>query len=82
MILMNPLNNKEFLDNLFAHNEREISVKITVLDFNEQPIECIEGKAIDGTINVDGTSAVRRTCNLTIVAEEIDINEFYWGLKN
>lgn len=78
----NPLNNKEFLNELFTFYEREIYVRITALTFNELPIEHIEGKAIDGSINIDGTSAVRRTCNLTLVADDINIHDFYWGVKN
>jgi hypothetical protein len=46
------------------------------------PIEYIEGKVTSGSINVDGSSAVRRSCNLTLVAKDVNINEFYWGLKN
>jgi hypothetical protein len=46
------------------------------------PIEYIEGRATGGSINVDGASALRRTCNLSMVAQDVNINEFYWGLKN
>jgi hypothetical protein len=34
-----------------------------------------------GSINVDGTSAVRRTCSLTLVAQNIDYRSYYWGLN-
>jgi hypothetical protein len=80
--MTNALRNKEFLDSLFAVQNREIFARITALTFDETPIEHIEGKAIDGTINIDGSSAVRRTCNLTLIAENINIHDFYWGLKN
>ena len=30
------------------------------------PIEYIEGRVTAGSINVDGNSALRRTCNLTM----------------
>jgi hypothetical protein len=46
------------------------------------PIEYIEGKVTGGSINVDGNSAVRRTCTLSMVAQDVNINDFYWGLKN
>ena len=78
----NPLMNKEFLLKLFAKQHREIFVRITALTFDETPIEYIEGKAIDGTVNIDGTSAVRRTCNLTLIANDINIHDFYWGIKH
>jgi hypothetical protein len=31
---------------------------------------------------VDGKSAIRRSCSLNMVAEDVFINEFYWGLRN
>ena len=34
-----------------------------------------------GNLNIDGSSAVRRTCNLTLVTDNVDINDYYWGLK-
>jgi len=32
-------------------------------------------------MNIDGTSAVRRSCSLTIVSSRVDINEYYWGFS-
>lgn len=78
----NPLFDLEFLNNLFLKNEREIYARITALNLNEEPIEYIEGKISDGSINIDGNSSVRRSCSLTMTAQEININEFYWGIKN
>ena len=78
----NVLFDNEFLEELIKDNQRELYVRISVLDKNEHPIEQIEGKTIDGSINIDGKSIVRRTCNLTMTAENVDINLFYWGLKN
>jgi hypothetical protein len=34
-----------------------------------------------GTVNIDGSSAVRRTCSLTLLAKDININNYYWGLN-
>ena len=42
----------------------------------------IEGMATQGSINIDGSSAVRRSCSLTMIAKDININDYYWGLKN
>ena len=78
----NPIQDKVFLNQLFTSQEREIYARITTLTFDEFPIEYIEGKVTDGSINIDGASAVRRTCSINMVAEEVNINEFYWGLKN
>ena len=79
---MNALLDKDFLKELDNYNNREIYARITALTANELPIEMIEGRVTGGSINIDGASAVRRTCSLTIVAEGLAINNFYWGLNN
>lgn len=71
-----------FLNKLLTAQEREVFARITALTFSEKAIEYIEGKITGGSISVDGQSAVRRTCSLTMVAQDVKINEFYWGLKN
>ena len=63
------------------HQHREIFARITALTKEGKPLEYIEGKITQGSINVDGSSAVRRTCNLTMVAKDVDIHNFYWGIK-
>ena len=75
----NPLLNKELIEALDKDNQREIYAKIISLNLNEQPIEEISGKVSQGTLSIDGTSAVRRTCSLTIVAERVNIHEYYWS---
>ena len=82
LLRKNPLFDQEFLNNLFSCNQQEIYAKIILLNVREEPIEQIEGKIVDGSVNIDGTSAVRRTCSLSMVAEDVNIHEFYWGLKN
>ena len=81
-MIKNPLLDREFLFELDQQKEREIFARITALTHEELPIEFIEGKVTSGSINVDGQSAVRRTCQLSMVAQDININDFYWGLKN
>ena len=81
-MISSPLNDTEFLKELFGAKERTVYVRVTALTHDEKPIEYIEGKATGGSINVDGTSRVRRTCSLTLVANEVNINDFNWGLKN
>ena len=81
-MLNNPLLDKEFLNLLDANRERETYARIVALSFQEEPLEQIEGRVTQGTINVDGNSAVRRTCSLTLVAQDLNINDFYWGLKS
>jgi hypothetical protein len=33
-------------------------------------------------VNIDGNSVVRRTCNLNLIAKDVNINDFYWNLGN
>jgi hypothetical protein len=40
------------------------------MTFDELPIETIEGKITTGSINIDGSSAVRRSCSLTMVTND------------
>ena len=77
----NPLFDTDFLYKLSTEKQREIYARITSLAWEENPIEFIEGKITSGSINVDGSSAVRRTCNLTLIAKDINIKDFNWSLN-
>jgi len=82
MLMPNPLIDKEFLKKLDEFPLREIYVRIIALTFDEHPIDEIQGRATAGSINIDGDSAVRRTCSLTLLADNLDTRDYYWGLKN
>lgn len=73
---------EQFLRELHSKRDRIIYAKVIALDYEEHPIEAIEGRVTGGSINVDGASAVRRTCSISMVAQELNINEYYWGLRN
>jgi hypothetical protein len=60
---------KNFLKQLDAENQKEVYAKIISLNIHEEPIESIEGKITGGSINIDGSSSVRRSCNLTMVTQ-------------
>jgi hypothetical protein len=60
---------KNFLKQLDAENQKEVYAKIISLNIHEEPIESIEGKIIGGSISLDGSSAVRRSGNLTMVTQ-------------
>lgn len=80
--VVNPLLDREFLMALDENRHKEIWAKIISLDINELPLEQIEGRITNGgSISIDGASSVRRSCSLQIVAENVDINSYYWGLK-
>ena len=72
----------DFLRQLDQNENKEIYGKIILLTQDELPVYEIQGKITNGSINVDGASAIRRTCSLTMVANEVDINNSYWALKN
>lgn len=79
---MNPLFDNEFLKQLDKYREKEVYVKIVALTLDELPVEEITGRVSGGgSLNVDGTSAIRRSCSLTMIAKDVNINEFYWGLN-
>ena len=77
--MKNPLLNKEIIEALDKDNQRELYARIISLILNEQPVEEIQGKVSQGTLSIDGNSAVRRTCSLTIVANRVNIHEYYWS---
>lgn len=76
----NPLLDARFLRDLDLDNQKEVFIKIVSLNQQEESIEQIEGRAIGGTINIDGSSAVRRTCSIQMVADGVNITDVYWGL--
>ena len=74
---------EQFLYDLMHEHNREVWVRITLLDNNDNYLSALEGVATGGSINIDGTSAVRRTCSISMVAKDIgtSIDNFYWGLN-
>ena len=66
------LKDSAFLQVIDKLQNKEQYVRITLLDFVEKPIRTIQGQVISGSINLDGTSSIRRTCNLTMVAQEYE----------
>lgn len=90
------LNDIEFLQALDKQQLRTHYARITLLSFDEKPIKEIQGTITNGALNVNGSSAVRRTISLTMLANinnsnienidnEISINKkvkIEIGLKN
>ena len=64
------LTDVDFLRDFDEQQLKEQFVKIIVLNWKENPIEEIQGQVTAGTINIDGQSSVRRTCNITFIADE------------
>ena len=63
------LKDTQFLKEIDKVKNKQQFVKITVLDWQERPLQNITGKVIDGNINLDGSSAMRRTANITLFAD-------------
>lgn len=51
-------------------NIRDLRIKINILNFNMQTVDEITGVALDGSINVDATADIRRTCSLSLVVKD------------
>ena len=80
--MKNALLDQNFLRKLDLQKNKVVYAKIILLTFNEEPVYEIQGKITAGSINIDGNSAVRRTCSLTMVSPNVDITNTYWALKN
>lgn len=67
------VSDEAFLKRLDEQRNRIDYIEITVLDLDEAPIQAIQGRVTQGSINVNGDSSVRRTAQLTFVIENRDI---------
>jgi hypothetical protein len=74
----------DFLKKLDYSNLKETHIRITSLDNKDFPREELVGRATGGSVNVDGASAVRRSCSLTLTALDTDIilTDAYWCYDN
>ena len=75
--MLNPMLDKEFLKELDKTALKEVYAEIYALNSDDEVIESIEGYVTQGSVNIDGASSVRRTCPLTIVADELNIHKYY-----
>lgn len=78
---LNPLQDKFFLKELDQQKERIIYARVVVLDWEEYPIVEISGMVTGGSVNIDGSSTVRRTCSLSLVTSTIDMDDMNWALR-
>lgn len=68
------LNDIDFLQELDKQNVRQHFAKIILLSFDEKPIREIQGDLTAGNLSVNGSSSVRRTISLTMLANIENIN--------
>ena len=79
----NPLFDTTFLKQLDEDSNKETYVRIIATDHQGNPKEQIEGIVQNGNLNIDGNSAVRRSCTLTLkVLPNTVFTNVYWGLEN
>lgn len=72
MSLPSFLRDRRFLYQIDHLRIKQQYVKITVLNWKEQPIQQIQGICISGNLNVDSSSAMRRTATLSILANQVE----------
>lgn len=74
------INDTKFLKQLDKMHNRTTHVRITALSMKDMPMETIEGRVTGGSINIDGKSAIRRSCSLSLLAEKNDtiVTDIYW----
>lgn len=68
------LDDIEFLKKLDKLNIRVQYARIILLQFDEKPIREIQGNITSGSLSVNGSSAVRRTLNLSMLASPLNSN--------
>lgn len=70
---MSDIQNAAFLKALDNERNKFYYARIIILDKFEKPIKSIEGRVQQGSsITIDGNSSMRRTCNISLIAEEAE----------
>ena len=64
------LKDNSFLKEVDEMQNKEQVIRITVLDLQEKPIQSIEGRVTGGNLNINASSAIRRTGSLSLIADE------------
>ena len=81
-MINNALYDQEFLVDLFKKRERELYAKVILLDLDEMPKADFSGRVTQGSVSLDGNSAVRRTCSLGVAAELSEADSYMWSLDS
>ena len=69
--MSNSIDNANFLKSLDNDRNKFYYAKIIILDKLDKPLKSIEGRVQQGSsISINGNSSVRRTCTLSLIAEE------------
>ena len=79
--MANALLNIDFLRRLDQYRHKTVYARLVSLNFDEDPIAEITGNVVSGSVNVDGSSNIRRTCSLQLITNVVRINEVDWSLR-
>ena len=63
------LKDEEFLITVDTQRLQSQYIKLVLLDWDENPIQEIQGMATSGSVSINGKSAVRRTCTLSMTVD-------------
>ena len=70
---MNNIQDNALLKALDNERNKFYYARIIILDKLDKPIKSIEGRVQQGSsISINGSSSVRRTCNISLIAEEAE----------
>ena len=73
--MLNFLKDKSFLRALDEQHLKTVYAKIIILNYqDEMPLSEIQGRITNGSISINGSSSLRRTCSLTFLAEDNEDN--------
>lgn len=73
---------QDFLKKLDESREKITYIKIISLTNDEFPREQIEGVVTGGSINIDGSSAIRRSCSLSLITYSPILTDRFWTYNN
>ena len=65
------LNDTDFIYTADLQKLQNQFIKITLLDWDENPLQEIQGIATGGSLSLNGSSAVRRTCSLNMTVKSV-----------
>lgn len=69
------LRDKNFLKEIDNLTVKILTARVTILSWDEKPLMDFTGKILPGgTENLDGTSNMRRTCNISLSLEDDELN--------
>ena len=68
--LLNQEETKRIELKLQTQSVRQLFIKIEIIDENNNIVSEVAGSAMDGSYNIDNSSAIRRTCSITFKLED------------